>query len=456
MRKIILIIGTVVTFFFSGCNSCSKEIKKEEMTEFNKEVTKSNSAEIFDTVIVGAGMAGLTAAHKLRDKKILVLEKNSYIGGRIVKRNVNGIKYNSGAYYGYLPIMCPEGFSCDKLVKNNDPKGFYYNDKMYLGYSLLDAIKWIVNKDEILTIDKFIKGAIDLETLRKKISGKSMSVVETYFNIIYLDKIDKFLPERQRDPFFSDFPTMYFKDDGIIEFYEENITNIKTNATVTSLISKNGEVEIEYIEHGEKKKVKSKSAIVATPAYVTNKILDLSKSEVGDFFSSIKYAKAITITFILEKSDSKKNIPFTYIATPEKSFQTIYRQPIDEKHIKYTVFYADYSIKKINNENIVSNTVNELREMNIADFSEDRILKHEVNRWDGITVIIDNVYEKYWNENIYNPIDGIFIAGDYTMWRTVPSKDKWSFFPVKLPYGLIQAYRSGDYVSEKVRRYLEE
>jgi hypothetical protein len=456
MRNLILIIGAMALFLISGCNSCSKERKKVDPTELNKKVTKTNAVEILDTVIIGAGMSGLTAAHKLRDKNVLVLEKNSHVGGRILKREFNGIKYNSGAYYGYLPIMCPEGFSCDKLIKNSDPKGFYYKDQLYLGDSLIDAMKWIVNKEELMNIYDFIKGSIELETLRKRMSGKSMSVIETFFNVIYLDKIDKFLPERQRDPFFPDFPTMYFKDDGIIEFYEENITNIKTNATVTSLVSKNGEVEIEYIEQGEKKKVKSKSAIVATPAYVTNKILDLSKSKVRDFFSSIKYAKAITVTFLLEKSDSKKNIPFTYISTPEKSFQTVYRQPIDKETIKYTVFYADYSIENINNENIVSNTVSELKSMNIADFSEERILKHEVNRWDGITVIIDDVYEKYWNENIYNPIDGIFIAGDYTMWRTAPAKDQWSFFPAKLPYGVIQAYRSGNYVSEKVRLYLEK
>ena len=38
---------------------------------------------IYDTVIIGGGIAGLTAAYMLRDKNILLLEQEDRFGGRV-------------------------------------------------------------------------------------------------------------------------------------------------------------------------------------------------------------------------------------------------------------------------------------------------------------------------------------------------------------------------------------
>ena len=53
--------------------------------------------QIFDAVIVGAGLAGLTAAYRLRDKNILVLEKEDVCGGRTISRKMGEYVYNTGA-----------------------------------------------------------------------------------------------------------------------------------------------------------------------------------------------------------------------------------------------------------------------------------------------------------------------------------------------------------------------
>ena len=52
---------------------------------------------VLDAVIVGAGIAGLTAAYRLKDKNILVLEKEDVCGGRTVSRKMGEYVYNTGA-----------------------------------------------------------------------------------------------------------------------------------------------------------------------------------------------------------------------------------------------------------------------------------------------------------------------------------------------------------------------
>ena len=56
-----------------------------------------NDQQVLDAVIVGAGLAGLTAAYRLRDKNILVLEKEDVCGGRTISRKMGEYVYNTGA-----------------------------------------------------------------------------------------------------------------------------------------------------------------------------------------------------------------------------------------------------------------------------------------------------------------------------------------------------------------------
>ena len=58
-----------------------------------------NEETLYDTVIVGAGIAGLTAAYMLRDKNILLIEKEDRFGGRVWSEKINEATYNIGTQY---------------------------------------------------------------------------------------------------------------------------------------------------------------------------------------------------------------------------------------------------------------------------------------------------------------------------------------------------------------------
>jgi len=66
-----------------------------------------------DYIITGAGMAGLHTAYRLvqQGKKILVLEKENYVGGRMSSHEIgghfidSGAKFVTSAYKHMLPLV---------------------------------------------------------------------------------------------------------------------------------------------------------------------------------------------------------------------------------------------------------------------------------------------------------------------------------------------------------------
>ncbi|WP_165423046.1 phytoene desaturase family protein [Ktedonosporobacter rubrisoli] len=61
-------------------------------------------AQKFDAIVIGGGLAGLTAAAYLAraGREVALLEKSSLLGGRAITRNVQGFSFNLGAHALYL------------------------------------------------------------------------------------------------------------------------------------------------------------------------------------------------------------------------------------------------------------------------------------------------------------------------------------------------------------------
>lgn len=68
-------------------------------------VTADVNSKTYDVIIVGGGIAGLTAAFYLKDYDLLVLEKEQDVGGRATSGKYQGISYSRGPEY----LGKPEG-----------------------------------------------------------------------------------------------------------------------------------------------------------------------------------------------------------------------------------------------------------------------------------------------------------------------------------------------------------
>ena len=87
--------------------------------------------KLHDLVIVGGGLAGLSAAHELKAYDAVLLEKDGHLGGRILTREKDGIPYELGAVFRYED---PSIFSAGGLPPYAIEKGgfgIYYKGKVF-------------------------------------------------------------------------------------------------------------------------------------------------------------------------------------------------------------------------------------------------------------------------------------------------------------------------------------
>lgn len=102
------------------------------------------AAESYDVVIIGGGIAGLTAAYYLKDKKVLLIEMHNRLGGNS-KSQVIGKNYISqGAAYITVP---EDGDEIDTFLKN---------------LKLKNRFRSVSHSDEAITMKgKFVEGFWD-------------------------------------------------------------------------------------------------------------------------------------------------------------------------------------------------------------------------------------------------------------------------------------------------------
>jgi phytoene dehydrogenase-like protein len=66
---------------------------------------------IYDTIIVGAGVAGLSAAATLRGNVNRIIEEDGYLGGRVSTFRSDGMNVDLGACYAFDPSIIFKSFA---------------------------------------------------------------------------------------------------------------------------------------------------------------------------------------------------------------------------------------------------------------------------------------------------------------------------------------------------------
>lgn len=120
----------------------------------------------FDVIIVGAGLAGLSAGVELtlKNKKVLIIEAEPVVGGRTSSYNLDGMDVESGfhryiGYYSHLPSLLRKvGIKLDDILTWEDKIHVRVDEKhpIELGlapvFGIIKTIKGVLGNSEYLTI----------------------------------------------------------------------------------------------------------------------------------------------------------------------------------------------------------------------------------------------------------------------------------------------------------------
>lgn len=283
-----------------------------------------------DYIIIGSGIAGLHTAYRLsqQNKKVLVLEKESYIGGRMSSHEINGhfidfgAKFIANAYKNMLPLAEELGvepvsinltkagiLKAGKLYSFDDTRrifaalsyrGISLRAKLQLGLAVVYAlIKYrgldIYNLEDVLYLDD--KSVYD--------DFRDFAGPEGFDHLLEpLSQNVVFYPTKDfsRAAFYSllskliTMKTFTFPR-GIGELCEKMAARVpvEKNVEVISAQRTPAGIIIKALKNGQEITYQAGRAVMAIPG---NRVLNILKSPLPDertFFSQVRYASTVQI-----------------------------------------------------------------------------------------------------------------------------------------------------------------
>src|SRR6266446_1018858 len=274
-----------------------------------------------DVVIVGGGVSGLAAAYRLRDLDFLLLEKEPHWGGNAYLMEYQGMPYATGsAFLGKREI------GLEPLPINDSDstilKGEWIPDTWRSG---LDKLPYPVAVRE--GFKKFRKDllSIDFEKREKELSGVPFS------DLIkgYPDEIkqwwDNYGPSNWGAT--SDETTAALAVEDFQELAGENgndyytwpgglgaitkklseillqksSSHMRLNTTIVAVVPEKDEVHVTYMEGAELRTVGAKAAIMATPKFITRRLVEGLPQKQNDAMQQMRYIQYAVVNLIFDK-----------------------------------------------------------------------------------------------------------------------------------------------------------
>jgi hypothetical protein len=243
----------------------------------------------YDYIIIGAGIAGLYCglllSIKYPQRKVLILERNDYIGGRVLSEKFCGKEVVIGAGIGRLG---KDENLYNLLKRYNMPIKPYHSEKSYVGFEHIDVHKVIkdMQKKQINKTKTFKENFIHIygQELWKKFvlsAGYDDFGASDVIDVLYgygwddYDKNSKYYP--------VDWELL--KDNMVNELKQNGVT-IQKNMDVKSVIKLEEDdirVEAENTKRKTKKVFETRTIIFATNLY-----------GLKNLYKNQKYSKYIT------------------------------------------------------------------------------------------------------------------------------------------------------------------
>ena len=313
----------------------------------------------YDLIIVGGGITGLYLANKIKDKRVLLIEKSNYLGGRIftLKRNLNKKKYFleggaarfSNSDSEIIDLISELGLANKKEQITSDFSYWDSKDGQFSGVKmfnfqlmagrLLLASKFKSNKD--LCKKTFYEFAVDV--LGKKQATLYGKIMGFYTEFKIMNAADAI---RQMEHF-APWNIFYTMKNGLTEVIEKlekkvisnkNIFILKNNTLTDVYHSSNKNILKVKNESNKIKEIKCDKLILACDPYSVRNINGIAKIQ-KEISKRIHVSKLFRI-YAIYPTKSKKawfsDLPKLTTDNPLRMFL-----PIDYENGSVLISYTD-------------------------------------------------------------------------------------------------------------------
>lgn len=295
-----------------------------------KVFTRPPASARHDVVIVGGGVSGLTAAYRLQHRDFLLLEKEPHWGGNAYGMEYEGSTYATGSAflakdeYAYhfakeirlepLPVNSPDASIIHgELVLDTWGEGV---NKLPYAAQIREGFKKF--KKDML--------AIDVEKRGKELFDRPFSDFLKGYPIELKQWWDNFGPSNWGAT--SDETAAGLAIETLQEIVEESVADdrytwpgglgaltkkladilqpkhkeqMQTGATTVAVVSEREEVLVTYMLEGELKTVAAKAVIMATPKFITRRIVEGLPAKQSEAMNQIRYVPYPVVNLIFDK-----------------------------------------------------------------------------------------------------------------------------------------------------------
>jgi oxygen-dependent protoporphyrinogen oxidase len=296
-----------------------------------KVFTRPPASTRHDVVIVGGGVSGLTAAYRLQHHDFLLLEKEPHWGGNAYAMEYEGSAYGTGTAFLYEDDEYAFSFAKDiglnpQPINSSDAsiiQGEFVADTWGEGLSKLPYPSSVREsfkkfKKEMLAIDlekrgkelynvpfsDFVKGyPVELKQWWDAYGPSNYGAESAEAAAaVGIEELQSMVRESHTDDRYT-WPGglgAFSKKlaDILLEKYKDRM---QTGATIVAVVPEKESVQVTYMLGGELKTVEAKAVIMATPKFITRRIVEGLPDKQSEAMHQIRYIPYPVVNLIFEK-----------------------------------------------------------------------------------------------------------------------------------------------------------
>lgn len=397
---------------------------------------------MYDAVIVGAGLAGLTAAATLGSRKMLVLEKESHCGGRVLTRQRDDVSYDLGALFA-SPLDAAGPVEAGAVHPAVGRIGLHAGGRWIYGNTPLDCMRVALagSPADLQAIAAFADGKRDA----RQLDGDVLDVINAFFHLTHPAPVEASIPARQRDALASHAEGFRVGGNGSIvsRMLRELPVPVMTGAEVVRVEDEGGWVRVEYIRDGQLRVARCKALVMATPPRPALAALHGKNASADDFLGSLQFLPGRVCVVGVRAVDVT---PFNYLVATDLPFNTVVqcRQEGSDTAVLH-LYYLGEKLRQPESpaaEPVASRAVDHLVGAGILAAGAVPLFV-DVHEWSGVGPAIS--VSSYGRSPVpFQVSPRIFLAGDYT----------WFDKAERFPFGMKAAVASGKRAAAAVLQVL--